>query len=89
MSEPLSNHMGILDNDDTSNLTKKKRQNVTDILKWACCFGLYTSNLSQKQPKRVPDLLGYQSLILLASNTMAYKGGGWLGSSNNMQRQTY
>ena len=77
MSELLSDHMGVLNNEDQPKSTKPKRHNVTNILKWACCFALYTSILSRKQPQRVPDLLGYQSLIVLAS--MAYEGNGWQG----------
>ena len=50
---------------------------MTNILEWACCFAFYTSILSRKQPQPVPDLLGYQSLILLAS--MAFEGDGWQG----------
>jgi len=40
--------------------------------------------LSQKQPKQVPDLLGYQSLMLLAS--MAYEGDGWQGYDRVFQQ---
>jgi len=74
MSKLLSDHMAVIDNDEATSSTKKKHHNVTNIL--PRCFALYTSILSWKQPKRVLDLLGYQSLILLAS--MAYEGDGTL-----------
>ena len=77
MSELLSDHLGVLENEDQQKSSKPKRHNVTNILEWARCFALYTSILSRKQPQRIADLLGYQSLIILAS--MAYEGDSWQG----------
>ena len=77
MSELLSDHMGVLNNEDSPRPTKTKRHNVTNILEWARCFAIYISILNWKQPQQVPDLLGYQFLILLIS--MAYEGDGWQG----------
>ena len=35
MSELLSDHMGVLDNEDHPKSTKPKRRNVTNIVEWA------------------------------------------------------
>jgi len=77
MSKLLSDHMGVLNSEENPRSSKPKWRNVTNVLEWAHCFALYKSILSWKQPQRVPDLLGYQSLILLAS--MAFEGDGWQG----------
>ena len=77
MSELLSDYLGVLENEDQQKSSKPKHRNVTNILEWARCFALYTSILSRKQPQRVADLLGYQSLIILAS--IAYEGDSWQG----------
>ena len=77
MSELLSDHLGVLENEDHEKSSKPKQRNVTNILEWARCFALYTSTLSRKQPQREADFLGYQSLIILAS--MAYEGDSWQG----------
>ena len=86
MAELLSDHMRVLENEDHPKSAKSRRHNVTSILEWARCFALYISIISRKQPQRVPDLLGYQSLILLAS--MAYEGDGWQGYDRIFRQHT-
>ena len=48
LSELLSDHMRVLDNEDSLRPTKTKQRNVTNILEWVCCFALHTSILSRK-----------------------------------------
>ena len=56
---------------------KPKCRQVTNILEWIQCFGIYMAVLTKKAPDRIEDFLGYQGLILEAR--MEYAGDGWLG----------
>ena len=47
--------------------TKHKPPEVSNIIDWIQCFGLYIAIISRTQPTRVADLIGYQSLIIWAS----------------------
>ena len=40
---------------------------VTDIMEWVQCFGNYVAIISCSKPKRIADLIGYQSIIIEAS----------------------
>ena len=46
---------------------KQKHQEMITILKWVQCFGLYTAIVSHAKLERTADLLGYQHLIINAS----------------------
>ena len=46
---------------------KQKPPEVIAILQWVQCFRLYTAIVSHAKPERIADLLGYQQLILHAS----------------------
>jgi len=46
---------------------------VSDIMEWVQCFGIYVAIISQSKPKRVADLIGYQSIIISASQ-IGYEG---------------
>ena len=37
---------------------KQKRKEVSDILEWVQCFGVYMAIVSLKEPHRIPDLIG-------------------------------
>ena len=56
--------------------TKSKHRSITNISEWLQAFAVYVSVVSKKQPERIPDLMGYQVLILEASNE--YQNNGWL-----------
>ena len=57
----------------------KLRYSVTNISEWLQVLAVYVSVIAKKQPYRVPDLMGYQILILEASNE--YGNDCWLGYS--------
>jgi len=77
MSEVLLDHLSSAD-DNTEDLgtKKKKRSEVDNIIDWIKCFSIYIAILSHSAPDRVPDLLGYQSLIISASQN--HCAGRWV-----------
>ena len=46
---------------------KNKPPEVSNIIDWIQCFGLYIAIISRTQPTRIADMIGYQSLIIRAS----------------------
>ena len=87
MAELLPDHLGISTsptNRDEKQTTKLKRRQVTNILEWVQCFGIYTAVLTLKQPNRIQDLLGYQALIVEAC--MEYNCEAWLGYDRRFQQ---
>jgi len=50
-------------NDHTASHRKTPKQ-VTDIMDWIQCFGMYVAIVSLKNPRRIPNLIGYQNLII-------------------------
>ena len=62
LTDTLSSSEYLVENDSQSH--KQKLKEVTDILDWVQCFGVYMAIISFKEPNRIPDLIGYQSLII-------------------------
>ena len=60
--------------DDTAR--SKLRRSVTNISERLQAFAIYVSVIAKKQPHCVPDLMGYQILILEASDE--YRNDCWL-----------
>ena len=50
--------------DDHSSNTKRKQQDVTQIMDWIQCFSTYIAVLSRAKPDRVVDLIAYLNLII-------------------------
>lgn len=48
---------------------------ISDIVEWVQCFGIYVAIVSRSKPARVADLIGYQSLIIGASQNC--REGKW------------
>lgn len=68
MSELLPDHLGSADaNVGDRRANKTKLSEVDNIIDWIQCFGIYIAVLSRSAPDLVADLLGYQSLIISAS----------------------
>ena len=65
--------------------SKSKQRPVTNISEWLQAFAVYVSVISRKQPQRVPDLMGYQILMLEASNE--YQGNCWLAYDRRFRQQ--
>ena len=55
---------------------KQKPPEAITILQWVQCFELYTAIVSHAEPEWIADLLGYQQLILHASQH--YQEGRWI-----------
>ena len=91
MAELLPDRLGVsagpsLDGDKEERQGQKpKQRQVTNILEWVQCFGIYMSVLTKKAPDRIQDLLGYQGLILEAR--MEYAGDGWLGYDRRFRQR--
>ena len=60
----ISPHYAV---DDHTASHKKTPKEVTDIMDWIQCFGMYIAVVSLKEPHRIPDLIGYQNLIVQSS----------------------
>ena len=80
MAELLPDRLGVsagpVTKDDKQS-SKPKRRQVTNILEWIQCFGIYVAVLTLKHPGRIQDLMGYQALIVEAC--MEYNCEAWLG----------
>ena len=55
---------------------KQKQYEVTTIIEWVQCFGIYIAIVSQKEHERTADFLGYQQLIIHSSQHC--QEGRWL-----------
>ena len=83
MAELLPDRLGVsadpsLEGDKEERQEQKpKCRQVTNILEWIQCFGIYMAVFTKKAPDWIEDFLGYQGLILEAR--MEYAGDGWLG----------
>ena len=64
---------------------RQKCQTITKICEWLQAFAVYVSIIAKKQPDRVPDLMGYQVLMLEASNE--YKNDCWLAYDRRFRQQ--
>ena len=62
--------------DDHTASHKQKPKEVTDIMDWIQCFGMYLAIISLREPHRIPDLIGYQNLIVQSS--MDSHEGRWV-----------
>jgi len=68
MSELLPDHLSFADtNVEDCHTNKTKHSLIDNIIDWIQCFSIYIAVLSHSAPHCVPDLLGYQSLIISAS----------------------
>ena len=77
MSELLPDHLGSADaNVGDRRANKTKLSKVDNIIDWIQCFGIYIAVFSHSAPDRVADLLGYQSLIISASQY--HRAGRWV-----------
>ena len=80
MGDLIPSRLGL---DDAAR--SKLRRSVTNISEWLQAFAVYVSVIARKQPHRVPDLMGYQILILEASNE--YHNDCWLGYDRRFRQQ--
>ena len=65
--------------------SKQKRQAISSISEWLQAFAVYVAVICKKQPDRFPDLMGYQVLMLEASNE--YKNNCWLAYDRRFCQQ--
>ena len=81
MGDLIPNCPGL---EDTAR-SKLKCRSITNVCEWLQAFEVYVSIIARKQPHRVPDLMGYQVLILEASNE--YKNDCWLAYDRCFHQQ--
>ena len=60
----------------TSPLVPSITPEVSNIIDWVQCFGIYITIISCTAPNRIADLIGYQSLTIQASQD--YQKGCWV-----------
>ena len=46
---------------------KQKLREVTNIVDWVQCFGVFIAIISRKEPNRITDPISYQNLIIQSS----------------------
>ena len=68
-----------------SNALKRRKTIITDILRWAQCFGALVSVLSTRYPDKVPEFMAYQATIIKCSRE--FEGLGWLQYDRAYRRQ--
>ena len=81
LGDLVLNHLGF---EETVG-SKSKQRPITNISEWLQTFAVYVSVIARKQPQRVPDLMGYQILMLEASNE--YQGNCWLAYYRRFRQQ--
>ena len=62
-----------LNMDYQSTGSHKQVPEISDIVDWIQCFGIYMGIISRSKPKRIADLIGYQGTIIGASQ-LGYEG---------------
>ena len=69
MAELHPNYLESVDfnSGDQPTGSHKRPPEVFNIVDWIQCFGIYMAIISRSKPKRIADLIGYQSLIIGAS----------------------
>ena len=70
---------------DEAEKSKPKYRPITNVNEWLQAFAVYVSVVAKKQPHRIPDLMGYQILIIEASNE--YRNNGWLAYDRRFRQQ--
>ena len=86
MAELLPENLSLFTVTEADQSTSKtQRRVVTNIVEWLQYFSTYIVIVSYKQPHRVSDLLGYQHLIIQASQD--YEGDSWLGYDRRFRQQ--
>ena len=77
MGDPVPSHLGF---EETAG-SKSKQRLITNVSEWLQAFAVYVSVVSKKH---VPDLMGYQILMLEASNE--YQNNRWLAYGRQFQQ---
>ena len=78
MAELLPDYLSSADANvwDRRANNKHKLSEVDNIMDWIECFSIYIAVLSRSAPDRVADMVGYQSLIICASQYQ--RAGHWV-----------
>ena len=71
--------------DEQPSRTKNKYQEVTNIVRWLQCFGIYLAVISRTAPHRTLDLLGYQNLII--QGYLNYPDGRWVAYDRQFRQK--
>ena len=81
LGDLVPNHLGF---EETVG-SKSKQHLITNISEWFQAFAMHVPVIARKQLQRVPDLMGYQILMLEASNE--YQGNCWLVYDRHFRQQ--
>ena len=81
MGDLVPAHLSV---EDTKG-TKLKHCSIPVISEWLHAFAVYVSVIARIQPEHIPDLMGYQILVLEASNK--YRNNGWLSYDKCFRQQ--
>ena len=64
MGDLVPSHLGF---EETSG-SKPKQRTIRCVSEWSQLFAFYASIVTKKHSQHIPDLMGYQILIIEASN---------------------
>ena len=64
---------------------QQQRREVSDILSWIQCFGIYVSVVASKFPERVSRMLAYQTTLVREARRCG--GGGWSAYDTAFRQQ--
>lgn len=68
-----------------SNTSKSTRREISDILSWIQCFGIYDSVTASKFPEHVQNRLAYRTTLVREASQCG--GGGWLANATVFRQQ--
>lgn len=81
LADLIPTHLGF----ENTTRSKSKHRSVANISEWLQAFAVYVSVIARREPHRIPDLMGYQILMIDASNE--YRNNGWLAYDRRFRQQ--
>ena len=70
---------------ESTQSTRNKRREITDLLSWVSCFGAYAAVLTAKYPGLSKQLWAYQTMIVREARRCG--GNGWLAYDSYFRQQ--
>ena len=69
----------------TGSNPSRSRREISDLLSWVQCFGIYIAVVTSKQPERMRQLMAYQTLMVREARRCG--GKGWLAYDSYFPQQ--
>ena len=69
----------------TGSNPSRSRREISDLLSWVQCFGIYIAVVTSKQPERMRQLMAYQTLMVREARRCG--GKGWLAYDSYFRQQ--